>query len=133
MRKVPQILFALVASLVLLMFGAGCQRPDPVQEEIQHVRDRTMPSAARLVRTVATERTAWSVTASWEIETDESWKQYSDWVAERLGGDYVTAEASDSGRVLRRNLLGDVYVLQIEPTSTGSPLRVRARFIASPE
>ena len=131
MHKAPQILFALAASLALLMFGANCQRPDTVQEEIQRVRERTMPPGSRLVRIAVMERSPQSVTATWELETSGAWKQYSDWTAERLAGDYVTAESSDSRRVLRRNLPGDVYFLQIEQTSTGSPLRVRACFSAS--
>lgn len=121
--------------LAFAVFGfalAACGKPpDPVATDVEATRDRTVPPGARIVTFYPLRRDDHSARASWEIETEMSWSDYTARVEQRLG-EYRLAEKGRDRLRLSRQMDGDVYVLVLVAKPDSKSLRIEASFEARP-
>lgn len=121
---------ALAGVVGLVMTGAlACG--DALPQEVLDLRERTLPSRARLLASSNLTRDERTAEATWEIETEMRWEDYRAWVATQLRG-FTLADGGPSELRLTKLLDGDTYTLQIEVMSAGPPLHLRIRFQGFP-
>lgn len=104
---------------------------DPLPQQVLDLRERTLPSRARLIAASNLSRDGRSAEATWEIETEMRWEDYSAWAPTQLR-EFNVADASASALHLTKPLDGDTYTLDIEVISVGPPLRLRVSFQGFP-
>ena len=104
---------------------------DPLPQQVLDLRERTLPSRARLIAASNLSRDGRSAWATWEIETDMRWEDYSAWAPTQLR-EFNVADASASALHLTKPLDGDTYTLDIEVMAVGPPLHLRVSFQGFP-
>lgn len=124
---------AMALSTLLLLSLAGCNTPDPLQQEILTLQERTMPPGAQLVERTNLTRDGYTARASWEYETDWNWDKYATWISDNLAANYQVVTREQMRLEFRRPLPADVFQLQIEMGMSNGARRVRVNFRAYPD
>lgn len=121
-----------ILAVGLLGLGlAGCfRKPDPIQQEAQSVRDRTVPEGARMTSVDPLRRDDQRARESWTIEIDMTWDRYAEWVTSQLA-EYRPRRPEATTLVLTRQTGGDVFAVTLTVRSGSSPLTVEASFEAT--
>lgn len=97
---------------------------DPITASAKRLQTLTVPPGAKGFP-VLLSRTQYAVQASWVVETERSWTDYSDWLQLRLGRQFDVVRATDGGLTFRRVASGDVFTLDVQPIAANPALRVR--------
>jgi hypothetical protein len=105
--------------------------PDPIERDIQSVKDRSVPPGGRLIPSYGRGREGQVLRAAWEIETDMTWNAYAAWVVAQLPEFQVRANDAVSLR-LSRPLEGDVYMLTFRRKPAGQSRQIEVAFEARP-
>jgi hypothetical protein len=128
-RELPsRILFT---AGVLLAVACGASRYDALSQEVHDLQTWTVPPRATLMAASGLRREGWTAEATWDIETEMRWEEYTQWVrSQPLGFSGVTL----NGSALRftKSRAEDMYVLHIEAVSVGPPLHLRVTFQGFP-
>ena len=118
-----------ITTVALLSMATACQRPDAIQEEVQQLRSRTVPPAARVLSESNLTREPFTAWAAWEFETDWDWGKYTNWVAGEATGYHLTLR--ETNRLsFSRQLTGDTFALQI---GSRAGKRIHVDFVATPD
>lgn len=126
----------LVLGAALVALVGYCRKPlspsDP--RWISGLVDRVTPPGAVLLAGPDRNFDEFTLRASWDFETAQTWQTYSGWAGSRLRVDsWAARPARPSELVYGKALPGDSLVLTLERLSPGPPLRIRATFTASPD
>jgi hypothetical protein len=109
----------------------------PQEEELVHkliadAEQRTLPVGSRRIGTVETQRKQWSVEATWEIESDQTWEDYCSSVSDQFRkGAFEQFHRSDSKIAFRKTLTGDTLHVVVEIIGK-KPLHLRVTFVGYP-
>ena len=129
MRQRVTPMSALVLAAIII---CACGSPNPVEQDIRSVQERTIPAGGRLTAAYSAQREGTSLRATWEIETDMSWEAYSRWIAPRLA-DFQQRASPDGTLRFARILEGDSYSVVFKRKGQESErLAIQASFEASP-
>jgi len=117
----------------LAALGLVCclKLPDPIERDIQAVKDRSVPPGGWLIPSYGPGRGGQVLRAAWEIETDIAWNAFTAWVAVQLPEFQVRANDAVSLR-LGRPLEGDVYTLTFRRKPAGQRRQIEVAFEARP-
>lgn len=103
-----------------------------VDAVIADLEFRTVRAGSRRLGPIETNKTATSVKASWEIETDQPWDDYCSAVSEQLRKAGYEESHRDEGKlVFGKSLPGDRLRVSIEKVAE-KPLHLRVAFVAHP-
>jgi hypothetical protein len=119
--------------LTALTLLIGCDKAEPVADDVVVGRKRTAPPEATVLRFRELIRKDYTASASWEFETDWSWVKDTEWVTNNIASTYHVVHIGSDRLVWRRSRPGDVYFLTIEQTKGVSARRFRASFTATPK
>jgi hypothetical protein len=120
---------------LLVVFTAGYwilarHSDDPLDIIVADLQKRSISPAARLIKKSDPERTRLSANASWEIESDQDWKGYSQDLLHRFH-DFKIAESPDGKITMSKQLPGDTLYLTFEKIAD-NPLKIRVSFRGYP-
>ena len=115
---------ALCCSLV-----AACA--DAVDDAARRAYELTAPSSAGRSG-FSIDRGPTGRVAMWQIQTNESWEEYSVWVRKQLMGEFDSVVMIGRGLRFSRSAGGDAYTLDIRPLESAPATLVVATFAARP-
>jgi hypothetical protein len=125
-------LLMLLVTLVAFSCGRKTRVEEEFQQEIATLQSKTTPSDARTLAHSATVRNEWSVTASWDIETNSGTAEYSKWVIGQLP-EFKVVENDPARLMLSHVQDGDIYSVDCRFSSVDTKLQVRVVFSARPD
>lgn len=96
-----------------------------VRDEMNSVRERTIPSDAVIGSSSDPKPTQYSVIADWEFETSEEKAVYLGWVSKQLQRDFRLKTSSESSLVFTKGFGGDSESVSIQTASSNGRLHVR--------
>lgn len=121
---------------VYLMFSAiGCNSSSTSDFDFEQaaasIRASTTPKDARVVNVVATSHSDFHIESSWEVESNSTWKEYTEDVRGRLPSGYALKKAEAESFFFYKSLDRDSLTVEVQRISVGPPIRVRVTFRAS--
>lgn len=109
-----------ISQMLLLLFALlGCIGKDPVQQELLVLRDNTIVTPTEIVEQSHLISDGLARSAVWVFETESDWDTYSKAVQHSLPS-YKATMSEPRQMQLRRQLAGDVFVVDIHEPSTNS-------------
>lgn len=96
-----------------------------VRDEMNSVRERTIPSDAVIGSSSDPKPTQYSVIADREFETSEEKAVYLGWVSRQLQHDFKLKTSSESSLVFTKGFGGDSESVSIQTASSNGKLHVR--------
>ncbi len=103
--------------------------------EIEHVKDRTVPPDGSLLSASKLTRSESSVRETWQIQTDKEPASYFQWLKDQFGSDYHVTSETDSMIAFVKQSAGDTYSVEIQTKkSIGTAGKIyEGTFVASPD
>ena len=128
-------LLALTLFAVLVASSCGPKRStdEELQHEIAMLESKTIPSDAKVVARSAPVQSDWSVTASWDFETNSGTPEYSKWVISQLVPEYKVVENDVTRLTLSKVQDGDTHSVDCRFDSANNKLHVHVVFSARPD
>lgn len=124
---------ALISALVVI----SCEPKRSTDEEFQHematLESKTIPSDAKVLARSALVPNNWSVTASWDFETNSGTAEYSKWVISQLESEFKVVENDATRLTLSKVQDGDTHSVDCRFNSANNKLHVYVVFRASPD
>lgn len=105
--------------------GNNARSDSFVRDEMNSVRERTIPSDAVIDSSSDPKPTEYSVIADWEFETSEEKAVYLGWVSRQLQHDFKLKTSSESSLVFTKGFAGDSESVSIQTASSNGKLHVR--------
>lgn len=104
-------------------------------EEIEHVKNSSLPPGGSLLSASKPSRTDSSVRASWQIQTNMETASYFQWLKSQIGSDYHPTSETGSIISFAKQGEGDTYSLEIRTKTSISPAGTlyEASFVAAPD
>jgi len=96
-----------------------------VRDEMNSVRERTIPSDAVIGSSSEPKPTQYSVVADWEFETSEEKAVYLGWISQQLQRDFTLKTSGESRLVFTKGFGGDSESVSIQTSSSNGKLHVR--------
>jgi hypothetical protein len=118
---------AVVGGYLLFAWWSG--REPAIRRQIDALVDQISPYNATFFEMSGPVQSTWSVTASWQFQTQMDWPRYRQWVRRGIR-DFDERAADDGSLSFRRRLPADVMDLRIRQTASGPPTRVKVTFTA---
>lgn len=120
------MILKLVAAIALLVL-VSCDGDAELRQAARRAMERTTPGAESQYAP-SVNRAGLAAEATWELQTDMSWKEYGDWLTDRLSPQYERRPTADGSLVFHRALAGDTHTIRLNIVSAGPPLRIRGTF-----
>lgn len=132
-RNPKSLLWGFLAALLSCSACTHERDPDDLlKSRLAILRGRTSPPGSRIVNSSGLIRSPFSVSASWECETDWDWKKYSEWVELQFAG-FQVIRRDNSEVVFSRPVGGDTESIAVRALAHSQPLRVRVSFSMYPQ
>ena len=101
------------------------------EEQRRTVESLTLPTDGSIVTRSSSHRGTYFIAASWQIETKQSWTDYTRWLGDQLRSRFEATGTAEAAVHFVNHLPGDDHSVQIDRLSGGPPLRARVTFTAS--
>jgi hypothetical protein len=122
-------LAVMVTIALLAVVCNSCGREVPtdsfVRDEMNSVRERTVPSDAVVDSSSDPKLNEYSIIANWEFETSEEKSVYMAWVSQQFQRDFTLKTSSETSAVFLKDFRGDVESVTIQTSSSNGRLHVR--------
>jgi hypothetical protein len=128
--------FVLLAALVAGGLVSCSSRTSPEQDfgqEVERLQRKTTPSEAEVIARSGPDRSDWSVTASWEIQTVLEKPEYSKWVISQLQPEFKLIRANEDHLTLSKHEDNDTHLIECQFTPIKDKLHVHVAFSAHPD
>ncbi len=125
--------FALLATIVAM--SCRSSTPEPTFEtESRAVSEWANPLGSSIVSTGDEVRSGMKTTKVWELSVPLPWSVYQDHLRQSAWrGSYHERETSSAREAFSRIAGGDMFILDVDLLSSGSPIRVRVDLTAMPD
>jgi hypothetical protein len=115
-----------------LAFSLPACSADPVRATVDRLYEATTPPMG-WASTLIYAREPTSVNASWEVESSMPWDQYAESTRSRIASEgFTPIAAQQSEASFRRELEGDVQILELRLVSNPTSTRVAVTFTSRP-
>jgi hypothetical protein len=123
----------MVAAAGLVQFGCEpTPKPGPVGLG-EGLRELSVPPDGTILSAEAPASAAWSLKMHWTLKAGMSWAQYQAWIAGRLRPEFDEVKHSANRIWFCKLLPGDSVLLDLELTSGGDPITLRASYAMAPD
>lgn len=127
-------LLSAAAIIAVIAYSRRDGRPDEyMRQQGEILIERTVPSDGKCLRRSDVAMTEFSARMWWDVEADETWPEYCDWLRRRLAADFTAVSVGDSEADFVRHAPGDTDQLRIESVAGGSRLRVHVTLTSHPD
>lgn len=92
----------------------------------------TTPDDAAIVQAVSGKRETWRVTATWEIETRQDWKEYTNWLPSKVGREFQKTTETESLIEFKKTQPSEILLVKAERQTHDPRHRVRVSLIVEP-
>lgn len=100
--------------------------PDQFLQLCEQIEQSATPPGATSFGVAMTSQSAWERTATWELETNHSWPEFSAWLCERHAPPFSKQAVAGEGLMLKQTTKGEVIQLTARPhPPQGDRLRVQ--------
>lgn len=129
----------IVATDLLLLAAAlfACStrhdRNEDIQREMERIERKIVPLDAQVLARSGPAHSNWSITVSWDVETNMDRAEYSKWVTSQLAPEFKIVRAGESQLTFSKHAEGDTDSVECDFSLSNGKLHIHAVFTASPD
>ena len=112
MRRALMLIVSGLIFCFLLYLTIPTETPDDFRKAVQQMQRLLLPETATATVPLI-EKTEWSRSAQWTIDTHENWEDYRRWLGQQLGGTYRVLSESENELSLRKTYHAEIHDISL--------------------